>query len=63
MWGCAPHWFSLPVKLRNAIQAAYVPGQEITKTPSPRYIETARHVQQWIKENHRAIPRSVRIPV
>ena len=29
MWGCKAHWFKLPLPLRNAIWAAYVPGQEI----------------------------------
>jgi hypothetical protein len=45
MWGCKPHWFQLPKRLRDAIWAAYVPGQEITKTPSPEYIAVAQQVQ------------------
>lgn len=48
MWGCRPHWFRLPKQHRDAIWAAYVPGQEITKTPSPQYIATAKVVQEWI---------------
>lgn len=50
MWGCRPHWYRLPLALRNKIWAAYRPGQEITLTPSRRYVEVAREVQEWIKE-------------
>ena len=50
MWGCKPHWFRLPVLLRNKVLANYRPGQEITKTPSAEYIEVAKEVQAWIKE-------------
>lgn len=50
MWGCKPHWFALPKHLRDRIWATYRPGQEITKTPSPAYLEAAREVQAWIKE-------------
>lgn len=49
MWGCSAHWFRLPATLRSKIWAAYIPGQEITKTPSAKYIEVAREVQAWIK--------------
>lgn len=51
MWGCKPHWFRLPKKHRDAIWATYVPGQEITKTPSLEYLEAARVVQHWIAVN------------
>lgn len=49
MWGCKRHWFMLPKSLRKQIWAAYVPGQEITKTPSRTYVEIANKVQEWIK--------------
>lgn len=49
-WGCRKHWFALPLRLRNRIWATYVPGQEITKTPSAAYIAAAKEVQQWIAE-------------
>lgn len=51
MWGCKRHWFMLPKRLRDKIWATYVPGQEITKTPSDGYIQAAYEVQRWIKEN------------
>jgi len=50
MWGCKIHWFRLPVRLRKRIWATYRPGQEITKTPSRKYIDAAKAVQQWIAE-------------
>jgi len=48
MWGCKEHWFKLPKPLRDAIWQAYVPGQEITGTPSTKYIATALLVREWI---------------
>lgn len=49
-WGCVKHWFVLPKSLRDRVWAAYVPGQEISKTPSARYIQVAREVQAWALE-------------
>lgn len=49
MWGCKPHWFALPLELRNKIWAAYVPGQEINGTPSRDYVAAAKEVQAWIE--------------
>lgn len=51
LWGCKPHWARLPQHLRDRIWAAYVPGQEITKTPSAEYLEAARAVLAWIIAN------------
>lgn len=48
MWGCRQHWYRLPLKLRNRIWATYVPGQEITKTPSRAYLDAAKEAQDWI---------------
>lgn len=52
MWGCRAHWYALPKDLRNQIWRTYVPGQEISKTPSREYIEVVNKVQHWIKENY-----------
>lgn len=52
MWGCRQHWFKVPKRFRDAIWAAYVPGQEITKTPSQQYISVALEIQDWIKKNY-----------
>jgi hypothetical protein len=51
MWGCSFHWFKLPANLRREVWAAYVPGQEVTMTPSERYLEVARKVEEWIAAN------------
>lgn len=48
MWGCRQHWFTLPKFLRDQVWRAYVPGQEVTKTPSQRYLLVAGMVQKWI---------------
>jgi hypothetical protein len=53
MWGCRAHWYRVPQRLRNRIWNTYVPGQEISKTPSPEYIEAAMAVQAWIAEQSR----------
>lgn len=51
MWGCRPHWYTLPLQLRRRIWATYKPGQEKTMTPSPDYLAAAEAVQQWIREH------------
>lgn len=48
LWGCKTHWFALPQHLRDAILEAYIPGQELTKTPSAQYIKAAQAAQSWI---------------
>lgn len=48
MGGCGQHWFALPGHLRDKVWVAYVPGQEITKTPSADYVAVAREIQAWI---------------
>ncbi len=35
---CRSHWFMLPKPLRDAIWAAYLPGQEIRKSPSEAWL-------------------------
>lgn len=48
MWGCSTHWFRLPASLRSRIWATYKPGQEVNMTPSEKYLEAAKAVQDWI---------------
>lgn len=50
MWGCARHWFRLPKSLRDRVWAAYVPGQEISLTPSSEYLQVVDDVQAWISQ-------------
>lgn len=40
---CIQHWGQLPGNLRDAIWEEYTPRQEVTKTPTIRYLA----VQQW----------------
>lgn len=42
MWGCPPHWYTLPKHLR---------GQERTLTPSREYLQVADEVQAWIRQH------------
>jgi hypothetical protein len=50
MWGCRPHWYKLPARLRTAIWRAYRPGQERDMRPSAAYLEAAREVERWIAD-------------
>ena len=61
MWGCKPHWFALPKRLRDLIWDTYIPGQEITKTPSVEYLDAATQVQTWIKAKEFAEKRMVEL--
>lgn len=49
MWGCKPHWFKLPKRLRDRIWDTYEIGQEIDLSPSPEYLDAAHEVQEWIR--------------
>lgn len=50
LWGCRPHWYSLPKYLRDKIWATYKIGQEVNMTPSREYMEVALEVQRWITD-------------
>jgi hypothetical protein len=43
------HWYMLTAKLRAAVWAAYVPGQEIRKNPSEAYLKAAREAIDYIE--------------
>ena len=49
MWGCGPHWFTLPKAARDDILSTYRKGQEIDKRPSADYVRVAQAVQEWIQ--------------
>lgn len=51
-WGCRSHWMRLPKFLRDKIWDAYEPGQEVSMSPSARYLEVMGEVERWIEENH-----------
>jgi hypothetical protein len=56
VWGCKKHWYMLPDHLRAEIWAAFRPGQEQDKRPSPRYRQAAKTVEAWIAANHPPAP-------
>lgn len=41
---CKTHWFELPRADRQLVWKLYVPGQEITKTPSVAYVEAVQRI-------------------
>lgn len=47
MWGCKRHWMRLPKAIRDAIWAAYRPGQEIDKQPSADYMAAAEWAENY----------------
>jgi hypothetical protein len=49
MFACRADWYALPKAIRDAIWAAYKPGQEITKEPSTRYLEAAMNALNWYR--------------
>lgn len=55
LWGCKPHWFRLPKPIRDEIWRTYVPGQEISKTPSRAYIAAAQRARKWIEDQQRGM--------
>lgn len=63
LWGCKKHWFKLPLKIRTRILTTYVPGQEVTKTPSLAYIESAKAAHHWIAEQSAPAPLQEALPL
>lgn len=56
MFMCRQHWFMLPRLMRAEVWAAYVPGQEITKTPTDKYLHVAMTAIRWLAEKEGRIP-------
>lgn len=48
MFMCAPHWRRLPQRFKDAIWAAYSPGQERRMDPSREYLDAAREAVNWL---------------
>lgn len=49
MWGCGEHWRALPRRLKDAIWREYRVGQEENMSPSHAYLDVAREVDEWIR--------------
>lgn len=45
---CRFHWFQVPRRIRDAVWAAYRPGQEVTLDPSPEWLKAAEEARQWV---------------
>lgn len=48
MFMCRTDWFRLPKSMRDAIWAAYRPGQERDKNPSDEYLDAAMAAVNWL---------------
>jgi hypothetical protein len=49
MFMCRVHWYRLTRDHRAAIWATYRPGQEVTKDPSPEYLEAAQAAIRYLE--------------
>jgi hypothetical protein len=47
---CGKHWKMVPRHLQDAVWATYMPGQEITKTPSREYLIAAKDAINAVAE-------------
>lgn len=48
MFMCRRHWYMVPKALRDAVWAAYVPGQENRKDPTSRYLVIAETAISYV---------------
>lgn len=47
---CGRHWRLVPKALQRAVYAAYVPGQERSKDPTPEYLDAAMAAVEAVAE-------------
>lgn len=47
---CRWHWYMVPIGMRRAVWAAYVPGQESLKNPSREYLEALMAALTVVRE-------------
>lgn len=50
MFMCRSHWYKLTQNMRSDIWANYIPGQEITKSPTDEYLQVARTAIKYLEE-------------
>ena len=51
MFMCRPHWFALPKPMRDAVNAAYTPGQERDLSRvTPEYLDVAMNAVNWLAQ-------------
>ena len=56
MFACKRHWYLLPKRLRDAIWAAYRPGQCDDWQISKAYADAAREAVRWLAEKDEIEP-------
>ena len=45
---CRRHWWMVPRGMQQKLWAVYRPGQEVTKDPSPEYLDVAREIIDYV---------------
>lgn len=55
MFMCKIHWYMVPKRLRDAVWAAYTPGQEVRKDPTPQYLRIAHEAIRAVADKEAAI--------
>lgn len=50
---CLRHWRMVPRPLQTLVWARYVPGQEITKTPTTAYLDVMKQAIDAVAEKER----------
>ena len=56
MFMCRRHWFALPKRMRDAVWAEYVPGQERRKDPTEAYLIVTRECIEWLARKEGLMP-------
>lgn len=58
MFMCYKHWKMVPRAVQQAIWAEYVPGQEITKTPSNEYLNVVTRAIALVAAKEGIFPKA-----
>lgn len=59
---CSFHWLRLPRRLRDAVWAAYQPGQPVTLDLSPEWLKAAQEAVRWVAEREGRRPATLELP-
>lgn len=51
---CRKHWYMVPKKIQQRVWKHYVPGQEISKTPTRKYLKAAQAAVDAVAEREAA---------
>jgi hypothetical protein len=46
---CGRHWAKVPKAIQRKVWREYVPGQEIRKDPTPKYLEVMREAIEAVE--------------